>query len=101
MDSYLALTETHLYIIKELPNKKDHGTVSVQRPLEMIVQITSKRKHPEIITFKYGQSGQDNESVFIAKDSIYLPNPFDVTRLIKQQVVKILDSNNGGPPSVE
>lgn len=60
----------------------------------MIVQITSKRKHPEIITFKYGHAGQDNESVLIAKDSIYLQNPFDVTRLIKQQVVKILDQNN-------
>ncbi|XP_017476468.1 PREDICTED: TBC1 domain family member 23-like [Rhagoletis zephyria] len=91
---YLALTDTHLYIIKDSKSKKDHGTISVQRPLEMIVQITSKRKHPEIITFKYGHAGQDNESVLIAKDSIYLQNPFDVTRLIKQQVVKILDQNN-------
>ena len=89
----MALTETNLYIIKESKNKKDFGDISVKRPLEMIVQITSKRKHPEIITFKYGHAGQDSESI-IARDSIYLQNPFDVTRLIKQQVVKILDQNN-------
>lgn len=91
---YLAMTESNLFILKESKNRKDYGTISVQRPLEMIVQITSKRRHPEIITFKYGHAGPDNESVLIAKDSIFLQNPFDVTRMIKQQVVKLLDQNS-------
>jgi len=91
---FLALTETNLYVIKESRSKTGYGTILVKRPLEMIVQITSKRKHPEIITFKYGHAGHDNDSIFIAKDSIYLQNPFDVTRLIKQQVVKLLDQNH-------
>lgn len=59
----------------------------------MIVQITSKRKWPEIITFKYGHTGQNNESVLVAKDSLLLVEPFEVIRLIKQQVVNLLDQS--------
>lgn len=60
----------------------------------MVIQITSKRKCPEIITFKYGHTTQDNETVPIAKDSLILAEQFKVIRLIKHQVVNLLDAQN-------
>ncbi|OTF76043.1 TBC1 domain family member 23-like protein [Euroglyphus maynei] len=91
----LAVTKTNLYFFKHSKNHEGYGQILVQRPLEMIFQITSKRKCPEIITFKYGHSsgGGGNETVLIAKDSLILVEPFEVIRLIKQQVVNLLDQN--------
>lgn len=76
----------------------------------MIVQITSKRRRPDLITFKYGQticdSGTDSGSAggtgtgtsngtaganIVAMDHILISNPYNVTRLIKQQVIRIID----------
>ncbi|XP_075676094.1 TBC1 domain family member 23 [Dermatophagoides pteronyssinus] len=92
---YLAVTKTNLYFFKHSKNREGYGQIIVQRPLEMIYQITSKRKCPEIITFKYGHSNNDgNESVLIAKDSLILVEPFEVIRLIKQQVINLLDQNH-------
>ncbi|KAI7687111.1 hypothetical protein SSS_05213 [Sarcoptes scabiei] len=93
---YLGLTHKNLYLFKHSRNKTGYGKLIVKRPLETIFQITSKRKCPEIITFKYGspQFGQKNELSLDAKDSLILLEPFEVIRLIKQQVVILLDQND-------
>lgn len=65
----------------------------------MIVQITSKRKVPEVITFKYGETNEtspDSGPNIIATDSLYFQKPYNVTRLVKQQVIKVLDGNVSG-----
>lgn len=64
-----------------------------KRPLEMIVQITSKRRVPEIITFKYGETNENSGSGpnIIATDCLIFQKPYEVTRLVKQQVIKVLD----------
>lgn len=69
-----------------------------KRPLEMIVQITSKRKVPEIITFKYGETNENSESGpnIIATDCLAFQKPYEVTRLVKQQVINVLDGLAGG-----
>ncbi|XP_054169013.1 TBC1 domain family member 23-like [Oppia nitens] len=94
--SYLALSHTHLYVLRELSHNKRLVKIMAKRPLEMIVQITSKRRCPDLITFKYGHTVEGGgEPNVVAKDHLLIPKPYDVTRLIKQQVVKILDDIGG------
>ena len=92
------MTHTHIFILRESSSRKGYGKVVAKRPLEMIVQITSKRKIPEIITFKYGETNESSSSGpnIIATDSLYFQKPYDVTRLVKQQVIKVLDANLTG-----
>ena len=97
--SFLVLTPAHIFILRESTSRKGYGRVVAKRPLEMIVQITSKRKIPEVITFKYGETNESSSSGpnIIATDSLYFQKPYDVTRLVKQQVIKVLDANLSGP----
>lgn len=89
--SYLAVTESHLILLRK--TKDDHGMITSRRPLETVVQITSKKKNPEIITFRY--SLDNNQPDRKEKDSILLEKPFDVIRLIKQKIVQILEMEDG------
>lgn len=91
--SFLLLTATYIYIVREARSKKGWGKIVAKRPLEMIVQITSKRKVPEIITFKYGETNENSDSGpnIIATDCLIFQKPYEVTRLVKQQVIKVLD----------
>ena len=61
----------------------------------MLVQITSKKKYPELITFRYGQTAerQEDHPNIITSDHLLIPRQYEVTRLIKQQTIKILDSD--------
>ncbi|RWS27081.1 TBC1 domain family member 23-like protein [Leptotrombidium deliense] len=92
--SYLILTKSHLFILREIPHNKGFAKIMKKRPLEMVVQITSKRKCPNLITFKYGQSNEGEEGPSImATDLLLIPKPYEVTRLVKQQVIRVLDGD--------
>jgi hypothetical protein len=41
-------------VLRDIPDQKGLAHVVVRRPLSAIVKITSKKKRPELITFKYG-----------------------------------------------
>ena len=57
----------------------------------MIVQITSRRRLPNLITIKYGQANDESsEPTIMARDRLNIPEPYPVTRLVKQQVIKVL-----------
>ena len=98
--SFLLLTATHIYILREA-RKKGWGQVVAKRPLEMIVRITSKKKVPEIITFKYGETNENSDSGpnIIATDCLVFEKPYEVTRLVKQQVIKVLDGAASDSPA--
>lgn len=53
LDSHLILTKTHLIVLRDL-DKKGTAEVIVRRPLSNIVKITAKKRHRDLITFKYG-----------------------------------------------
>lgn len=51
-ESYLVLTSQRIEVIRELENGM--GKIHVKRPLNNIVKITAKKRHRDLITFKYG-----------------------------------------------
>lgn len=57
-ESYLVLTSKRIEVIRDLENGK--GRIHVKRPLSNIVKITAKKRHRDLITFKYGMPDGDN-----------------------------------------
>ena len=57
--SHLLVTDTCMYVLRDIPKQNDRAMVLSRRPLKNIVKITSKKKLPELITFKYGSYEED------------------------------------------
>ena len=57
-ESYLVLTSQRIEVIRELDNGM--GKIHVKRPLTNIVKITAKKRHRDLITFKYGKPDGEN-----------------------------------------
>lgn len=148
---YIALSNNHLWILREIPHNKGFATIAAKRPLDMIVQITSKRRQPDLIIFRYGcannnqlnnnsqqqqqqqqgssegfeatkaaaSSSQSEEEEkerekqedtqqpqqqqpekqkslpsIVASDILHIPQAFEVIRLIKHEIVRIMDENS-------
>lgn len=90
-DSYLVVTETHLIILRDIPNKRGAAKVISRRPLSTIVKITAKKRHPELITFKYGVPEGDN-LLIKDMDRFLIPNASVATKVVSNQIVNQLDS---------
>lgn len=90
-DSYLVVTETHLVVLRELPNKRGYVKVMSRRPLSTIVKITAKKRHPELITFKYGIPDGDN-LLIKDMDRFLIPNASVATKVVSNQIVQQLDN---------
>ncbi|XP_023938700.1 TBC1 domain family member 23 [Bicyclus anynana] len=90
-DSYLVVTESHLIILREIPNKKGLAKILSRRPLSTIVKITAKKRHPELITFKYGIPDGDN-LLIKDMDRFLIPNAAVATKVVSNQIVSQLDN---------
>lgn len=89
--SYLLVTDTHLYILREIPKKKGMALIQSRRALGSIVKITSKKKLPDLITFSYGSNDESGVKI-TNRDRVLLPNAGETTKLVKQQIMKVLDA---------
>uniref|UniRef100_A0A8D8IGU9 TBC1 domain family member 23 n=1 Tax=Culex pipiens TaxID=7175 RepID=A0A8D8IGU9_CULPI len=85
-DSYLLVTPTHIIVLREL-DRKDKARVIVRRPLQSIVKITAKKRHRDLITFKYGYPEEEN-LVITDMDRFLIPNASDATELISKHIIK-------------
>ncbi|XP_061188960.1 TBC1 domain family member 23-like [Saccostrea echinata] len=89
--SYVLVTDSHLYVLREIPNRKNMAHIQARRALGSVVKITSKRKHPDFITFKYGSV--DGEVIQVTDiDRFLMPQAPEATKVIKQQIIKVLDA---------
>lgn len=90
-DSHLILTKTHLVVLRDLDNK-GNAYLIVRRPLSNIVKITAKKRHRDLITFKYGIPDGD-ELLITDMDRFLIPNASEATALVSKQIINQLDSN--------
>nr|CAD7446294.1 unnamed protein product [Timema bartmani] len=93
-DSHLLVTDSHVYVLRDLPGKRGFAHIVVRRPLSAIVKITSKKKHPELITFKYGVP-EGEELIISDMDRFLIPEASKATGIISQQILKHLKSKEG------
>ncbi|XP_015266238.1 PREDICTED: TBC1 domain family member 23 isoform X2 [Gekko japonicus] len=89
--SHLLVTATHMYCLREIPSRKGLAYIQSRQALNSVVKITSKKKHPELITFKYGNSTTTGIEI-LAVERYLIPNAGDATKAIKQQIMKVLDA---------
>ena len=89
--SYLLVTSTHLFVLRDIPSKKGMSHIQARRALGSIVKITSKKRQPELITFKYGTHEDDGFHV-TDMHRFFISTASDATRVIKQQIMRVLDA---------
>ncbi|PKU38395.1 tbc1 domain family member 23 isoform x1 [Limosa lapponica baueri] len=90
-EEYDTVTATHMYCLREIPSRKGLAYIQSRQALNSVVKITSKKKHPELITFKYGNSNTSGIEI-LAVERYLIPNAGDATKAIKQQIMKVLDA---------
>lgn len=91
--SILLITDTHLIVLREIQERKGAAHVIVKRPLTSVIKITSRRKHSDLITFKYGTT-EYNDTVISDMDKFLIPNASEATKLITQQILKQLETSD-------
>ncbi|XP_042189838.1 TBC1 domain family member 23 isoform X1 [Callorhinchus milii] len=89
--SHIMVTASHMYCLREIPSRKGFAYIQSRQALTSMVKITSKKKHPELITFKFGNSNVSPVEVS-AVERYLIPNAGDATKAIKQQIMKVLDA---------
>lgn len=87
MPCHLLVSLTQLVVL--LPGPRPNTAIpSSSRHLSSIVKITSKKRQPEIITFKFGTSQNDEVTVF-DMDRFFIPTAGKVTAVVKTQIEKL------------
>lgn len=86
-DAYLVITNNQLLVLRDVDNRKGFAQIVVRRPLSSIVKITAKKRHPELITFKYGIPEGDT-LVIKDMDRFLIPNASEATKVVSNQIVK-------------
>lgn len=87
-DCHLIITPTHLIVLRELG--RGQAQVIVRRPLASIVKITAKKRHRDLITFKYGFP--DGDGLLITDmDRFLIPNASEATAIVSKHIVQTLD----------
>ncbi|XP_072049181.1 TBC1 domain family member 23-like isoform X2 [Amphiura filiformis] len=89
--SNLFITSSHMYILRDIADRKGFSYIIARRALVDVVRITSKKRCSELITFRYGRFN-DQETTIYAVDRLYIPEASEATKLIKQHIVKCIDS---------
>lgn len=84
-DSYLAISNTSLIVVREYSGKR--GKVIARRSLSSIVKISAKKRHRDLITFKYGNAGEENV-VITDMDRFVIPNASEATTVISNHILK-------------
>jgi hypothetical protein len=100
--SRLCVSDSYLVVLRDIPEQKGFAWIQARRPLNTIMKITSKKHHPEFITFRYGsalspassskasKSASDEE--ITAVDRFIIPQAGEATKYIKQQIMKVLEA---------
>ncbi|VDK57291.1 unnamed protein product [Cylicostephanus goldi] len=52
--SHIAITRTHMHILRDVDKKPGVVTTEARHPLSSVLRVTSKKKVPELLTFKFG-----------------------------------------------
>ncbi|XP_016135017.1 TBC1 domain family member 23-like isoform X4 [Sinocyclocheilus grahami] len=89
--SHLLITATHMYCLREIAARKGFAYIQSRQALNSVVKITSKKKHPELITFKFGNNNAAGVEI-VAVERYLIPNAGDATKVIKQQIMNVLDA---------
>lgn len=86
--SHLLLTAESLVVLRELSDRAGWARIKHRHRLDYILKITAKKKHPDVITFKFG-SGVGEEAVVSHQLRFRIPNTSRCTSAIKSTIARL------------
>ena len=81
--------EMHMFVLRELAKRKGFAQVQHRHHLSTVMKITSKKRHPDLITFKFGSSKDDSIEVTHTLRFL-IPNAQKATKKIKDRILKVM-----------
>lgn len=70
--SHLLITATHMYCLREISSRRGFAYIQSRQALNSVVKITSKKKHPELITFKFGSNNSAGVEISAVERCYYV-----------------------------
>lgn len=78
-----------MVMLREASDRPGWARVRHTNPLLSVIKITAKKKHPDVITFKFGHEGEDGEVVLSGQLRLRIPSTQRATTAVKQQILKL------------
>ena len=79
------LTADSLVVLRELSDRAGWGRIKHKHDLSSVLKITAKKKHPDVITFRFG-TGSGEDVVVSHQLRFRVPNTHKFTSVIKTQL---------------
>ena len=83
-----------MFVLREIPKQKGMAYIQARRALKSILKITSKKKCPDFISFRYGYSNEMGYYV-TDMDRFIISKATEATTHIKEAVLKVLSTQEG------
>ncbi len=93
--SVLAISRTHLFVLRLVVDEEDWATVQSRRPLSNIHKITSKKRIPELLTFKYGYEVVPGQQKTTGSDRFLIPKAGECAKALKYAIVGLQGTDLG------
>jgi hypothetical protein len=81
-----------LYVLREVPDQPGYAVIKSRRNLSSIQKITSKRQHPEVLTFKYGFELAPDRQKITGAERFWVPKAGDCAKAVKTAIVQMQES---------
>ena len=78
-----------LFTLREVPKKQGWAYVQHRHHLKSVVKITSRKKYPDLITFKYSDDVTKDEIEINAVERYVIPKAKKATKRITEAILKI------------
>ena len=85
------LTSANLFILREIVEQPGSAHIMSRPHLSSIIKIASKRKHPDLITFKYGTANGNDQFSVTGSQRFLIPNSKQVMKKIKERIIKVIE----------
>lgn len=88
--SYILVTDSLLFTLREIPKRPGWAYVQHRHYLNTVLKITSRRKYPDLITFKFGDHTGGEEVEVTAVERYVIPGARKATKKITEAILKVV-----------
>ncbi|CAJ0934488.1 unnamed protein product, partial [Mesorhabditis belari] len=84
--AHIALTRTHMHILHDVLGTSGIVTTESRHPLQTVIRVTSKKKIPELLTFKFGYEHSPGEHSIIASHRFLISKAGECAKAVKTAI---------------
>ncbi|KAL3112807.1 hypothetical protein niasHT_019781 [Heterodera trifolii] len=86
---FIGLSRTHMHIFHKVHGEPGHVSPSLRHSLSSIMRVTSKRRFPEFLTFKFGYELPTGESHINRVHYFILPRAGECAKAVKLAILAL------------